>query len=246
LAKAAKGKEALLVDSADRRIALQALLLRNLPEDLALALIESAAVKDYARGEAIFLQGDPADFIGVVLDGWVKLFRVKPNGAEAVIGVFTRGNSFGEAPAVMETVFPVSATAVTDCRLLQIRAAPLIDLMARNPAVTRAILAATLTHLHGLVHQIEQLKGQSGAQRLAEFLVSLTPVEAGPCTLTLPYDKSLVAARLGMKPESLSRALARLRDLGVNVPQNQVVIADVAALRAFSEEDRVASWRRAE
>jgi CRP/FNR family transcriptional regulator, dissimilatory nitrate respiration regulator len=232
--------------NADHRVALRALLFRNLPEDLALGLVETAVGKDYSRGEAIFLQGDPADFIGVVLDGWVKLFRVKPNGAEAVIAVFTRGNSFGEAPAVMETVFPVSATAVTDCRLLLIRAAPLIDLMARNPAVTRAILAATLIHLHDLVNQIEQLKGQSGAQRLAEFLVSLTPVEAGPCTLTLPYDKSLVAARLGMKPESLSRALARLRELGVNVPQNQVLIEDVAVLRAFSEEDRVASWRRAE
>jgi CRP/FNR family transcriptional regulator, dissimilatory nitrate respiration regulator len=234
------------VNSADRSIALQALLFRNLPEDIALGLLAPAAVREYARGEAIFLQGDSADFIGVVMDGWVKLFRVKPNGAEAVIGIFTRGNSFGEAPAVMEGTFPVSATAVTDCRLLMVRAAPLIELMARNPAVTRAILAATLTHLHGLVHQIEQLKGQSGAQRLAEFLVSLTPVQTGPCTLTLPYDKSLVAARLGMQPESLSRALARLRGLGVSVPQNQVVIEDVAVLRAFSEEDRVASWRRAE
>jgi CRP-like cAMP-binding protein len=232
--------------SADQRVALQALLFRNLPQNLALGMVEAAVVKDYSRGEAIVLQGDPANFIGVVLGGWVKLFRVKPNGAEAVIAVVTRGNSFGEAPAVMETIFPVSATAVTDCRLLLIRAAPLIDLMARNPAVTRAVLAATLTHLHGLVHQIEQLKAQSGAQRLAEFLVSLTSVEAGPCTLTLPYDKSLVAARLGMKPESLSRALARLRDLGINVPQNRVVIEDVAVLRAFSEKDRVASWRRTE
>jgi CRP/FNR family transcriptional regulator, dissimilatory nitrate respiration regulator len=91
---------------------------------------------------------------------------------------------------------------VTDCRLLMARAAPLIELMARNPAVTRAILATTLVHMRGLVHQIEQLKAQSGAQRLAEFLFSLTPVEAGPCTLTLPYDKSLVAARLGMNPRA--------------------------------------------
>jgi CRP-like cAMP-binding protein len=234
------------LNGADKHVAMQALLLRDLPEDLALGLIEPSAAREYARGEAIFLQGDPADFIGVVLDGWVKLFRVKPNGAKAVIAVFTRGNSFGEAPAVMEGVFPVSATAVTDCRLLMVRAAPLIELIGRSPAVTRAILAATLTHMHGLVHQIEQLKGQSGAQRLAEFLVSLTPVESGPCTLTLPYDKSLVAARLGMKPESLSRALARLRGFGVKVPHNQVVIDDVAALRAFSEEDRVASWKRAE
>lgn len=45
-----------------------------------------------------------------------------------------------------------------------------------------------------------------------------------------------------MKPESLSWALARLRDVGVHVPQNRVAIADVAALREFTEEYRAVAW----
>lgn len=234
------------MNHSDRDIALQSLLLRSLPGELGLSLLKASATQDYTRGESIFLQGDPAEFIGIVLEGWVKLFRIKPHGAEVVIGVFARGDSFAEAPAVTEAPYPVSASAVTECRLQMIPSRILVELMDRDPAVTRAILSATLVQLHGLVDQIEQLKAQSGAQRVAQFLLSLAPVLSGPCTLTLPYNKALVAARLGMKPESMSRALARLRDVGVQVPQNRVAIADVAALREFIEEDRAAAWSRPE
>ena len=63
--------------------------------------------------------------------------------------------------------------------------------------------------------EIEQLKARTGAQRLAEFLLELCPVESGSCAVRLPYDKALIAGRLGMKPESLSRGFSRLRKVGV-------------------------------
>ena len=52
-------------------------------------------------------------------------------------------------------------------------------------------------------------------------------------TLGLPYDKSLAAARLGMNPESLSRALAKLRDFSVSTSGHQVTLDDIAGLRDF-------------
>ena len=64
--------------------------------------------------------------------------------------------------------------------------------------------------------------------------------------MTLPYDKTLIAGRLGMKPESLSRAFARLRELGVRVKQHHAAIADVGRLREYVEEDKVAPWSRAQ
>ena len=79
---------------------------------------------------------------------------------------------------------------------------------------------------------------------MAEFLLELAPCPAGPCEVTLPYDKVLIAGRLGMKPESLSRAFARLKDHGVVIRQNVAAIADVAALRDFVEEDPALAWAK--
>jgi CRP-like cAMP-binding protein len=181
-----------------------------------------------------------------VLDGWVKLYRIAPSGVEAVVGVFTKGRSFGEAVAFRGDCYPVAAEAVTECRLLQIRAGLILDTMKARPELCTAMLAATFRHLHSLVTQVEQLKAQTGVQRVAEFLLHLCPVTEGACTVRLPYDKVLIAGRLGMKPESLSRAFARLRDSGVVVKHNHAAIANVARLRTLAEEDRSAAWSKAE
>lgn len=235
-----------MLSASDRQIASGSMLLSSLPEDLAAHVLERATVQSFRRGETIFLQGDPAESVFVVLSGWVKLFRISPSGAEAVVTVLTRGSSFAEAVALRGQSYPVTAEAVTDVRLLSIRARLLIEMMKARPELCVAVLSTTFQHLHDLVAQVEHLKAYTGAQRVAEFLLELAPVSEGPCTVTLPYDKTLIAGRLGMKPESLSRAFARLREIGVRVQQHHAAIADVGRLREYVEEDRATAWSRAQ
>jgi hypothetical protein len=56
----------------------------------------------------------------------------------------------------------------------------------------------------------------------------------------LPYDKVLIAVRLGLKPESLSRAFAKLRSIGVAVHASHVAVSDVAKLRQLASDERAA------
>jgi hypothetical protein len=62
--------------------------------------------------------------------------------------------------------------------------------------------------------------------------------------VTLPYDKVLIAGRLGMKPESLSRAFARLKTVGVKVKKNHAEIEDIEVLRHYAEADPADSWSK--
>lgn len=230
----------------DWRIAKESVLLASVPEDLVATILSHTEVRAFDRGTTVFLQGEPAEHVYIVLEGWVKLFRVSQNGAEAVVGVFTKGRSFGEAAAFQNDVYPVAAEAVTACRVMPVRAGLILGLMQSRPELCTAMLASTFRHLHALVAQVEQLKAHTGAQRVAEFLLELCPVSDGPCAVTLPYDKVLIAGRLGMKPESLSRSFARLKEMGVKVSQNHAAISDVARLRGYVEEDRAMAWSRAQ
>ena len=81
-------------------------------------------------------------------------------------------------------------------------------------------------------------------QRVAEFLASLVPVDSGSCVIALPYDKALIAARLGLKPESLSRTFARLRSVGVVVQASHVAVRDAAKLRQIAADERASVCRR--
>lgn len=225
-------------------LARRSLILASAPENVARTVLDSARLRSFSRGETIFLQGERASAIYIVAEGWVKLYRIAPSGAEAVVGVFTKGSSFGEAVAFRHDTYPVAAEAVTDCALIRIEADVFLRQIRENPEVAISILSATFAHLHSLVAQVEALKAQTGAQRVAEFLLELAPCPDGACEVTLPYDKVLIAGRLGMKPESLSRAFARLKDQGVTIKQNTAHIEDLAILRDYVEEDPALAWSR--
>ena len=228
----------------DLKIIQSSLLFSGLPGNLQEEIARSATSREFDRGATIFLQGERAKAIYIVAEGWVKLYRIAPNGSEAVVGVFTKGRSFGEAVAFRHDIYPVSAEAATHCRLIRIQAEDFLRGIRENPEIAVSVLSATYAHLHNLVAQVEALKARTGAQRVAEFLLELTDCEDGQCEVTLPYDKVLIAGRLGMKPESLSRAFAKLKDQGVKIAQNRAEIDDIAHLRDYAEEDPANSWTR--
>ena len=88
------------------------------------------------------------------------------------------------------------------------------------------------------MRQIAQLKSQTASQRLAEFLYALSSVDVGPCVFTLSYDKALIAGQLGIAPESLSRAFANLKSIGVDAQETCVKVRDVRKLRRFKAGEK--------
>ncbi len=227
-----------------KAIARTSLFIRTLPEKHVEPLLSRAVFRHYNRGETLFIQDEQTTGIHLMLEGWVKLYRVAPNGSEAVVSVFARGESFGEAIALRGGHYPVSAEAATDCELFILPTSVLVSMMHEDPDVAISILASTFSHLHSLVVELEQLKAHTGAQRVAEFLLTLCQCDSGGCAVLLPYDKVLIAGRLGMKPESLSRAFSRLKPLGITIRKNRAVIDDVNRLRSYAEVDPALAWAK--
>ena len=213
-------------------------LFSGLHEELLSTLLKASRLHHARSGEIIFMQGDEATGYYIILEGWVKLYRLNPSGNEAVVAVFARGQSFAEAAVFSMQHYPVTAEAVATTKMLHVPRTVLLDSVRKNPDFAFAMLSSTARHLQELVRQIEQLKTYTATQRVARFLASLCPVEEGACTIGLPYDKTLIAGRLGMKPESLSRAFARLRSLGVTVDHSAAGISCVERLRGYANEDR--------
>ncbi len=200
-------------------------------------LMSDASIRRYGGNSTLFYQEEPAKSLFVIFDGWVKLFRQTAGGREIVIAVLTRGEPFGEAMIFDAGASPLSAFAVTDVRLLVVPGDRFISHIRNNSDLALRLLAAMSAYQHRLVQQVEQLTVRSTSERLAGFLCRLCPKMTGSATIELPFDKSLIASRLGMQPESLSRALARLRAHGVTVKGSTIKIADVAVLLHFSESD---------
>jgi CRP-like cAMP-binding protein len=203
------------------------------PESLA-KITNNASPRDYPKKSLLFQEGDKADHFYIVLHGLVKLFRCSYDGNEAVIHVFGRGENFAECAMFIGAVFPVSAEVVSPARLLRLEGAVIRQVIREEPEIAFAMLASASRHLKQLVDQIEQMKVHTGPERVAEFLLGLTKKRSGPDLISLPFEKILIANQLGMKPESFSRALAKLRSIGVNSVDNHIAIDDTGKLLEFA------------
>ncbi len=224
--------------ASDLRIVTRIAVFRGLRSETVEHIVAPATATMLRPHELLFRQGDPATAFFIVIEGWVKLYRITASGDETVIHILTNGESFAEAVAFTGNRYPATAEAVTDARVARIPADHIVRCIRASPDIALAMIASTSQHLHHLVQQVEQLKAQSGVQRVAEFLASLSSAEQGTCAIALPYDKVLIAARLGLTPESLSRAFAKLRAVGVVVNASHVVVRDVGKLRQLAADER--------
>ena len=211
----------------------RATLFKGFSESALGIMLAGAAARTARRGTTLFLQDEPADRFYLVLEGWVKLYRTTPGGVVSVIHVVARGETFAEAAMFASGRFPVTAEAASDCRLLAISRGAFTRTLEQDPSAVMSTLAALSVRLRAQVQEIEQRQVQPSAQRVASFLLGLCPPDTGQVIFELPFEKGLIARRLGMKPETFSRALSKLREVGVKTRGATVTVTRVAALEEF-------------
>lgn len=195
------------------------------------ALIPILRVQDLPKGTSLFREGEPMDRLYLVISGWVTLFRDTSAGQRVVIRVFGPGETLAEAALFLDSMFPVSGEVAENARLASLDRRAFERLLTTSPRVATGMIASLAMHLRALTIEIEQLKTRTATERVAAFLLTCCPDRGqADCSFELPYDKSLIAQRLGMQPESLSRNLARLRSHGISVDRNRVIVGSPGAL----------------
>ena len=213
-------------------------MLRGLPDEVLSALAAIAEPLVVEADTVLCREGDPPAALHLLLTGQVTLSGRAADGTSAVVEVIRPGGRFILAAVLTGRAYLMTARAVTPARLLRLPAEALRDLAATRPALGMALARAVAGDFRAMVLQVRDLKLRSLPQRLAYYLLQLTPTEmTPPVALRLPFDKALLAARLGCRPANLSRAFAVLRALGVETHGARVVLHDPARLADFAAPD---------
>lgn len=198
-------------------------------------LAGAVRIERFRKGDTLFRQGERASSIFVVIEGFLKLSRVSPQGEETLIRIFGRGETIAESVAVLGDDHTTTAEATGPVTVARLPAHVVAQIAREAPELALAILSESSAKIWALMDEIETLKAQTADQRVLRFLISLCGQSSGPLTVRLPYTKGDIAAYLGLKQETLSRSFARLRNVGVEIEGRDAHIADVAALKAEIE-----------
>ncbi len=202
-------------------------------------LLKFSRIVSHNKGALIFMQGEQASRFYIVMEGWVKLFKGNADGQESVLQVMTVGGTLLETVIFNNSPFPVNAQAVDDVKLLSIPASIIREKLQNNKELAINMLATVAGRSQALISQFEQLTLKTVTQRVGWFLLKLF-LENGDRTkgIKLPYDKSLIAGYLGMKPETFSRTLQTLKEeQGIDIERNTINLPDMFALCDYCDSD---------
>lgn len=208
-------------------------LFSGLADEEFLEVIVHATPITLAPGQLLFSQGDPALAFYWVAEGVVRLFRASPQGDEKVIDLVGVNRMFAEATMFMGGRYPVNAAAQGAARLLAFDSRAFKEWLGRDTERCFRMMAGMSARLHKLVNEIDRLTLMKGADRLLQYLLDHSdPDETGRQRVEWEAPKQVIASRIGVKPETLSRLLHKLTDQGCIEVQGQVLyIRDAERMR---------------
>jgi len=190
------------------------------------ALSHKASVR---RGAAICRQGEPMPTVIALAFGSAMLTLRRPDGSRRTVRFIAARECFGLATALHNRPCPADVTALADCLVISVPAPPLLRLLATDPGFVRDLLRELSDDYLALLDELQASLQKSALQRLASYLGALAEPNGTPHTwiARLPVSKTILADRLGITKETMSRLLRELMARGaIEVTRRDITILD--------------------
>ncbi len=198
------------------------------------ALMEVAYLQTFPPQLELIAEGDPADFLYIVVDGEVELYA-KTNGRKSIMGIVKPVGTFILAAAIKDAVYLMSARTIGRAKLLLIPSEDIRKAFEADGAFARAIVGELANCYRQVVKEYKDLKLRTAVERLANRLLRYHKDQGASGSLELPNDKRTLASVLGMTPENLSRAFNTLKPYGVSVDGMTIGLSDIGALENLAK-----------
>jgi CRP-like cAMP-binding protein len=144
------------------------------------ALRAVASPRPFARGDALAREGDPPAFLGLVIEGRVKVVKAGAAGREVILHVMDPGKSFGIVPVLDGEPYPASVIAVEDGRWGRVDADRFAAVLLAEPRMALDVLRSFGRRLRRLAHVMQQASTAPVEARVASRLMELAaPLPAG-------------------------------------------------------------------
>jgi CRP-like cAMP-binding protein len=199
-------------------------------------LLSFAQIREHGKDKLIFLRDEPATRLYIVLDGWVKVYNGLETGEEAILQMLGKGETLLESAVFLNVPAPISAQVVEPALLLSIPAPVIRQRLQSSPTLALNMLNTVSLRSQRLVHQIELSRLKTAQERVGWFLLRIAlNQDERDHVLHLPYEKSIIASYLDMRPETFSRTLQKFRKDGFEIASDHVTVPDDRALCKFCD-----------
>ena len=182
------------------------------------------------RGQTLFLEGDSAQGLYVIVSGRLKVYKTSPRGRHQILLLLGQGETVGEAAMFAGETFPASAEAVEAAEVFSLPRNTFLEVIRAEPEVAMRLLGALSRRMRSFASMTEALSREV-SERLAGHLLRLESERVSTGTIELDVTKTQLAATFGTVPETLSRAFQQLRKIGaIEMSGRRIWVKDLEAL----------------
>lgn len=192
------------------------------------------------EGEFFFFQGDPADYLYVLISGRAKLMQTNPSGQQVNLRTINEWQMFGALGAVREgATYPATAQALENSNALAIKSEYLHDLMQTRPYLSFDLMKLMTGYIQEMQERYRELATEKVERRIARSLLRLaaqmgTKNEDG---IELTFTRQDLAEMSGTTLYTVSRILSDWERQGlVEAGRERVLIRNPHGVVSIAEE----------
>ncbi len=179
----------------------------------------SAKVEEYPKGSPVFLEDDPAGFIGLVLEGAVQIVWDDFYGNRSLLMLAKKGETFAEAFACsnLETM-PLSGFAIQDCKILRLECKRMLTICTNACSFHNMLVKNLLQEVAQknliLSRKVQFMSQKTTKEKILAYLLDQAK-QNNSMEFTIPLDRQALANFLGVDRSAMSAELSKLRRNGV-------------------------------
>lgn len=217
-------------------------LFRVLDDETLRSVATLATPRSFHKDEVLFIAGQKAQGLYIIVQGSVRAFRESTDGREQVIHVETAGATIAEVPVFDDGNYPSTVAAEEDTQVLFLDKRDVRQLCMRHPEIPMAGLRFLAERLRRCAELVETLSLKDVSQRVARFLLSEASRQGQKTSrgtlLNLGQTHQQIAARVGTVREVISRSFSRLQQDGLIIVEDRMLtIPDEAKLTEFADQN---------
>ncbi|WP_108663792.1 helix-turn-helix domain-containing protein [Acuticoccus kandeliae] len=209
-------------------------LFRGMDDAQFALLMRGAYVQNFPPSIDLIGEGEPSDFLHIVLSGSVELFSGW-NDRETSMAIVRPVSTFILAATIRDAPYLMSARTIAKSRIALIPSQDVRAAFSIDGDFAFAVVDELAQQYRSLIKSTKELKLRNSLERVANFLIREQQKSGAGAAFQLPCDKKRLASLLGMTAENLSRAFKSLQKCGIEIDGTLITIHDQDELERFAK-----------
>lgn len=182
--------------------------------DYDLLITYGGIAKKISKGEYVFSENSVPRYYYQIVEGSIKIYSSNKQGKELIQDIFTKGESFGEPPLLIDKKYLITAEAQEDSVIVQLRKDNFLQILNEHPEIVTDLIKELSKRVYNNMIAAQILASQSPEEKIVKFLNQLIDKKIITKNTPIPYTRQQIANHIGLRVETVIRSLNKLKKEG--------------------------------